>query len=355
MITDPKLLISEEARKRFGHVAVRLDHYIVVFGGRWQNNEPLLMDMIWMYNLYTEQWSMQEIPVEKTAPPPTHEACAAVIGSDVYMFGGNRAQTLTNALWKLSKTPNACFEWSKIKILSQAKSPSPRHRHSGWEYNAKLWAFGGSGGSPIGFLNDNGDYNIPLNNQLLCFDPNCQEWMNPKCSGSVPPPIAAHATSVITDNVWQFGGYTSVSGAIHELYMLNMPSLSWTIVETGYPQPLGRALSSFTALTNTYLVLHGGFDDKNYHTCVLDLSTLSWKELKFVVDLRRVSHTCTLDINSNAVVIGGERNYFSCPIFENVHVMLEAKSLQQLATQTIHKNRTELPLEALPKKLRSLL
>ena len=316
-----------------------------------------------MYNLYTEQWNKHGIPAGTMAPPPTHAACAVAIDSDIYMFGGISMKTpanRTNDLWKLSRTANACFEWSKIEILSEGKSPSPRSRHSGWEYDGKLWTFGGSGRYPIGFLNDHGDYDFQfsLNNQLLCFDPTCQEWMNPKCSGCVPPPVADHANIIITDNVWQFGGYTGASfKGCDELYELNMRSLFWTKIETRYPQPSDQIFCSFTALTNTHLVLHGECNDENDHqTYILDLSTLSWKKLNFVEDLPRTSHTCTRNINSNGVVIGvksiGDQAY---PILDNVYVMLGTKSLQQLAIQTIHQNRIELPLEALPKKLRSLL
>ena len=364
MVKDTTLL-SEEARKRFDHVAVRLDHYIIAFGGRWWNGygdrDPLPLNVIWMYNLYTEQWSKHG--TIGTMAPSANHACAAVIDSDIYMFGGGGSThlpTFTNALWKLVKKPNACFEWSKIEILSKAKSPSPRELHSGWEYDGKLWAFGGKGESPIGFLNDHGDYDFWLNNQLLCFDPTCQEWTNPACSGSVPPPVAAHAATIITDNIWQFGGFGSFRVDVDDLYMLNMPSLSWTKIEAGYPWPNSRSFSTFTALTYSLLVLHGGYNGKNDCTMIwiLDLSTLSWKELKSVVNLPRTGHTCTRDINSNAVVIGGDYDLdddLSYTPVENLHMKLEAKSLQQLAIQTIHKNRNELPLETLPKKLSSLL
>ena len=338
MRTDTTLL-GEEARKRFDHVAVRLDHYIVVLGGSWLRDdvkEPLPLNVIWMYNLYTEQWIKHRIPVIKMVPPPTDQGCAAMIDSDIYMFGGNisKLKTQTNALCKLSRTLNACFEWSKIEVLSKAKSPSPRSQHSGWEYDGKLWTFGGWSKSPIGFLNDHGDYDFQTrgNNQLLCFDPTSQEWRNPKCSGSVPQPVAGHAATIIADNVWQFGGYTGV--CVDSLYKLHMPSFFWTKIEAGFPWPTNRAFCSFTALANSYLVLHGGFDDENYRTSVLDLSTLSWNELKFIVDLPRLGHTCTRDINSNSVVIGGDyelgddRSYGDCLSHENLHVMLEAKSLQ---------------------------
>ena len=289
-MTKDTTVLGEEARTRYDHVAVRFYHYIVVLGGRWHGIEALSLNVIWTYNIYTEQWSKLGISAGAMAPPPTYEACAAVIGLDIYIFGGNRIKTLsnwptTNSLWKLSKTPNARFEWSKIEIINKAKSPSPRCLHSGWEYDGKLWTFGGRGLSPIGFLNDHGDYQdydvlSKVNNQLLCFDPTCQEWMNPKCSGSVPPPLAGHASTIITDNVWQYGGLTSGFGVGFDyLYVLNILSRSWTRIEPGYDWPHAEPYCSFTALTNTYLVLHGLHDDGDDHTWILNLFHIVMEEV----------------------------------------------------------------------------
>ena len=43
--------------------------------------------MLWCYNLFTEQWEKYVTPDSKSAPSSAFGGCAAVIGSDVYMFG----------------------------------------------------------------------------------------------------------------------------------------------------------------------------------------------------------------------------------------------------------------------------
>ena len=96
-----------EPSRRFCHVAVQVEHYILVFGGMWLKQgilqqllrmpyeyegmdfkELLPLRDIWMYNLYTEEWKRHVIADRETIPSGRIHASATVIGSDIYMFGG---------------------------------------------------------------------------------------------------------------------------------------------------------------------------------------------------------------------------------------------------------------------------
>ena len=77
-------------KKLYGHVAVNRCHYILVFSGRFPGRFPkdqvfMLLHVIWMYNLYTEEWRKHVIPQGLTVPGERLDACAVSIGSDVYM------------------------------------------------------------------------------------------------------------------------------------------------------------------------------------------------------------------------------------------------------------------------------
>ena len=189
--------MSDEApQKRFDHVAVRLLHYILVFGGKWFEDE-LSHHELWMLNMFTEQWRKCVVPSEKSVPPPTVDASATVIRSDIYMFGGLHIQRkiTANELWKLIRTPEGCFNWNQIEFQSEAKTPSPCAGHTEWEHAEKLWIFGGFGDFPDGYLHDHGDFDLYQNNQLLCFDPFSHHWTNPTCFGSIPPPALDYAAT----------------------------------------------------------------------------------------------------------------------------------------------------------------
>ena len=112
--------------KLHGHVAVNMNHYILVFGGKFikdYNHIPL--HEIWMYNLYTEEWRKHVIPQGQPVPTETERgyACAVVIGSNVYMFGGHTLFTTTNTLWKLAADPQESFAWSEIVMTNKEKTP----------------------------------------------------------------------------------------------------------------------------------------------------------------------------------------------------------------------------------------
>ena len=73
------------------HVAVRRKDSIVMFIMSQRN-------IIWMYNLWTEQWRMYTLPEYL---PLQDNQCGVEIGSDVYIFRGTDVEKL---LWKLKGT-----------------------------------------------------------------------------------------------------------------------------------------------------------------------------------------------------------------------------------------------------------
>ena len=198
---------------RSGHSAVILDNYVVVFGGVCVSYKLLSTHVIWTYNLYTNEWRKNEISDKECAPEPFQGAVAVVIDGIVYTFGGlmmeDSTKSETNELWTLCRTRGGSFTWSFMSPHCKDESPSPRQFHTGWEYTRKLWIFGGVGPSPEGYLNDHGDFKgHPMNNQLLCYNPNTHKWTNPECFGSIPSPRFGHANAIIKDQVWLSGGFT---------------------------------------------------------------------------------------------------------------------------------------------------
>ena len=351
-------------------MAVRLDHCMLVFGGTWGNNELLSNRVIWMYNLYTEQWR-KHLLADTDVPPQCSGASATLIGVDIYMFGGEIMPQLrlTNALWKLSKTPARGFVWCEIKQQRKGQSPSPRDMHSAWEYGGKLWIFGGNSYKLDGYLNDSGYvsyYNE--NNQLLCFNPLRKEWTNPMCSGNIPLPRPQHATATIRDKAWLYVGQSLASiRAFDDLYQLDMDSLTWTEIRTSEKalSPGGCAFCTLTAVTEDYLVMHGGLFNTTppvSDTWIFDVTSASWRIYanrgKYKYE-EKWFHSSALGINSNnIIIIGGELLDWEHPQphepLQDINITLKPKSLQHLAMQTIYKNQNMLPWQMLPKKLLSL-
>ena len=369
--------------RRFGHAVVQQGHCILVFGGAWRENGSLqrspLNDMR-IYNLYIEQWKKHMITDSRTTPSGRTGASATAIASDIYMFGGMVNCKVTNSLWKLGRTLTGCFAWCQIKSTDEKKSPSPRQQHSAWEFANKLWIFGGYHLYDVfnksDYLNDYGDYSIAsrnANNQVLCFDPSCKEWTNPQAFGNIPEPRYGHGTAIIRDKAWLFGGCNMHRvDPFDELYQLDMHSLTWTMIATSEVKPYHHTSCILTAITENQLVMAYGKSKVDEHSkiniWILDLSTMSWKAYSTAAGKDReprLYHTCTQGFNSRVMIIGiGDyqcfHNYCNDPnqkleTWTNVHITLEAKSLQQLAMQTIWKHKSTLCWqEILPRKLRSL-
>ena len=318
------------------------------------------LNVIWVYNLYTEQWKKLTIPQGSTLPAKRYRVCAVAIRSDVYMFGGYvDTEGDSNALWKLAMEPQGSFVWSTI-VMTDEKTPSPRSGHTGWEYAEKLWTFGGWGKSPAGFLNDFGGFsfnlhNCYINNQLLCFGPSNEEWTNPQCYGMIPEPCDLHAATVRQEKVWLYGGanFMQYFKSLHEL---NMHSCTWTLINTQKIQPQECSSCTLSTISDDKLILHGGI--RLSDTWIVDLETKMWKKYAAATDTCRSYYTGSQGINNSVIIIGGldESQYQSmCSIIFHVPVLTKPKSLQQLAMQKIYKHNTVLPWKYLPRKLTALL
>ena len=358
----------------YNHVAVRLNNYILVIGGMDMNDEPVSTHVIWMYNVYTDQWRKHQIPGQKNAPPQITSACAAAIGTDIYIFGGyDKMKRVTNELWKLTKLPRGCFDWNKVELQQDVKLPSPRRDHSGWKYEECLWVFGGFGPFSCKYLNDHGAFSYQQNNQLLCYSPSTQIWKNLECFGAVPSPRRGHSTDIIRDKVWLFSGLYSSNMPVVDLddfFQLDMHSCTWTQITTGQTKPQKRFASSLCAVTENQLVLHGGsqltarvngskLNIMRHHlndTWIMDLSSQTWRQYASNQDHNREDHTCSLSAGKSIIIIGGDSTKSKntdqiltyTPTFK---LMLEPKSLQWLAMKTIYTNQSVLPWKCLPSRL----
>ena len=346
----------------YGHCAVRLDNFIIICGGSYGpwSIATVSTCVIWTYNLYTDKWTKHATTKRREGPEPFEQAVAVAIGGTVYIFGGWRYGSYeSNELWTLNRTETGSFTWSFIKYHSDKESPSPRHRHTGWQYAGKLWIFGGKGPSPEQFLRDHGDIaggNVTRNNQLLSYNPDSNRWTNPQSFGEVPSPRSDHSSTIIRDKVFLLGGYNESFSWHDDLFQLDMYTLTWTRIQTDQDRPGTYSGCTLTAITDNQLVLRMLEND----TWIMDLTSHSWRRYTSGKDNDRENHTATLGLNSNIIIIGG---YFEEQLnkrykkHDNIcaHVMLEPKCLQKLAAHTIYKHQTNLSWKCLPKKLIALL
>ena len=129
------------------------------------------------------------------------------------------------------------------------------------------------------------------------------------------------------------------------------------------PKPSTTRSVSLTAISDRQLLLQGNFIDDNKEIVrewwIFDTLSASWRKHTTALKEKRprYCHTATASINNNVIIIGGYGPPPKSPNpLETLHVMLEPKSLQQLAGKTISKHKAVLPWEeALPRSLCNLL
>ena len=346
------------------HAAVCVKNCIIVFGGMGENEQLHSLNNIWMYNINTEHWRKYVIPGKKIVPPGNTSSCAVAIQETVFVFGGYiDKNNFTNAVWKLSVSKQ-CFEWSRTKTQSKDKTPSPRYFHTGWEYAGQLWTFGGTSTPLTDYLNDHGDFNGIVTNQLLCFNPLSEEWRNPQSSGAIPSPRTCTSTTMIGNKVWMHGGSSQPGHYFNDLHQLDMASLTWTKIRCEQLKPSCRDTCSLNAVSEHQLILHGGetkYRELLDDTWIFDLLSLSWRQYNGEWIHPWCGHTGTTCMNSSVVLIGGFYYYFgnnSIGQFEFhndvISLRLAPKKLQQLAIQIIHQHHDLMTSRLLPKPLRDL-
>ena len=109
---------NDEPQQRRKHMAVRLEHYVVMFGGTGYPSEDAFLPchVIWFYNLYTEMWTKHVMPDKAKAPRPCNFASAVEINNAIYMFGGKTSENKVNGLWKLKRKKwRLCMEENNSK------------------------------------------------------------------------------------------------------------------------------------------------------------------------------------------------------------------------------------------------
>ena len=380
-MADESLLDDElksnvkKPQPRFGHVAVRLNTNIVVFGGACGDIQPGGLSkyyshrVIWSYNLDIDRWIKFVLPDTQKIPEARILACAVVMGSDIYLYGGMRFDHSIGGVWKLSGTAARNISWEYADSPCTENLIAPRFAHAGWEYQNKLWVFGGLCPNIYGYLHDNEHFEFSersygYNNQLCCFDTAEKVWNTVKCTGMRPSPRYHHAVAQIINSIFLYGGQ-SKNAPFKDLYELNMKLLTWTKIQTGGSLSPGKCSShSFIAISEEQILLYGGSYDIT--RWVLDIPSLSWRQYDAPINVDahakekngRYLHKAALGIHS-VVILGGtnSRNDEVCHCSSILHVNFKPKRLLKLCLEVVYEYRFMLQCkwEILPRNLHAQL
>ncbi|KAI3770679.1 hypothetical protein L6452_01820 [Arctium lappa] len=199
------------------------------------------------FDLQTCTWTT----MKTYGKPPVSRGGQSVtlVGTNLVIFGGQDGnRTLLNDLHILDLET---MTWDEIDTLGV--SPSPRSDHAAAVHAERyLLIFGG--GTHATCFND-----------LHVLDLKTMEWSRPTQQGEIPSPRAGHAGVVVGESWFIVGGGDNKSG-VSETVVLNMSTLSWSIVTTVQgrvplaSEGLSLVLSSYNG--EDVLVSFGGYNGR---------------------------------------------------------------------------------------------
>ncbi|KAJ0734561.1 putative acyl-CoA-binding protein, ACBP [Helianthus annuus] len=199
------------------------------------------------FDLQTYTWST----MKTYGKPPVSRGGQSVtlVGTNLVIFGGQDGnRTLLNDLHILDLET---MTWDEIDTIGV--SPAPRSDHAAAVHAERyLLIFGG--GTHATCFND-----------LHVLDLKTMEWSRPSQQGEIPSPRAGHAGVTVGESWFIVGGGDNKSG-VSETVVLNMSTLSWSVVTTVQgrvplaSEGLSLVLSSYNG--EDVLVSFGGYNGK---------------------------------------------------------------------------------------------
>ncbi|XP_071881396.1 rab9 effector protein with kelch motifs isoform X2 [Anas platyrhynchos] len=170
----------------------------------------------------TGTWESPAVAGTPPLPRTFHTSLAAV-GDRLYVFGGGDKGAEPVQDQQLHVFDTATCTWSQPD--TRGDPPSPRHGHVMVAVGTKLLIHGGLAGDV--FYDD-----------LFCIDTDLT-WVKIRASGDVPGGRASHASAVLRDHVYIFGGM-GPAGALDTTHKYHMGEQRWTLLRFESPLPAGR-------------------------------------------------------------------------------------------------------------------
>ncbi|KAJ5751724.1 hypothetical protein N7520_008641 [Penicillium odoratum] len=243
--------VSEGPGPRVGHASLLVGNAYIVFGGDTKINETdALDDTLYLLNTSSRQWSRAIPPGARPAGRYGHTL--NILGSKLYVFGGQVEGFFFNDLiaFDLNQLQNPANKWEVLVQNSheggppEGQIPAARTNHTIVSHNDKLYLFGGTNG--VRWFND-----------VWCFDPRAGAWAEIDCVGFIPTPREGHASALVGDVMYVFGGRTDEGIDLGDLSAFRISTRRWYSFQNMGPAPSPRSGHSMTAFGKQIIVMAG--------------------------------------------------------------------------------------------------
>ena len=112
-----------EPLARYGHAAVAVNNKLHMWGGSdgSERKSQELAQKLEVYDVSKERW--QQKPTHGTPPPGLWYTAYAVVGSCLFVFGGDDGVSRHNSLFKLDLHT---FQWEQVRVSNPSSGPQKK-------------------------------------------------------------------------------------------------------------------------------------------------------------------------------------------------------------------------------------
>ncbi|KAK3812816.1 MAG: hypothetical protein J3Q66DRAFT_346689 [Benniella sp.] len=248
-----------------GHTAVTLGQYIMYFGGKDAKNR--CSDALYVLHTVRKEWNRPEI--EGLLPPPRHSHSACVIGTTMFIFGGQLNGYYLNDIFafdmKSLNTSNP--KWSRLEPASEF--PPARAGHCAAAYDGKVYIFGGA--DEQFFYND-----------IWSYDPQSNKWEAVPAFGVLPSSRQGHAACVVDDTMYIFGGLNHEDQLLGDLSAFKFNDRRWLTFPDTAESPSPRTEHAMCTVADKIFILGGQLEldasDEAGTVFILDTTKIRYHE-----------------------------------------------------------------------------
>mmetsp|Transcript_35701 Transcript_35701/g.83574 ORF Transcript_35701/g.83574 Transcript_35701/m.83574 type:complete len:506 (+) Transcript_35701:364-1881(+) len=277
-------------RQRSLHAGIMVDDCLYIFGGYDGSNR---VNDFYKFSFKAFKWSQETATGASPSARDRHVVVSH--GSKIYIFAGYDGNNRVNDFWQYDTEHEV---WT-IVDAALGQPPTPRHSHSGVEYDGSMYVFAGYDGN---YRSDFHRFNFSQ-----------RKWsiVNPK--GTVPK--ARYRTSAVAykNRMLVVGGH---DGAKHlnDFHQLNFDTFEWSLVETTgqVAPPSPRDSHSAVVCGDTMYLFGGSTGSARNDLYSFSFETYQWHEVRPVsaagqkasVPCPRFCHTCEV-YNNSLYIFGG--------------------------------------------------
>ncbi|KAF9566138.1 galactose oxidase [Agrocybe pediades] len=253
---------------RLGHTVALLRNVVILWGGDTnRNTSPNHDNSLYLLNLLTREWTL--LKVSSPTPRGRYGHTLTLIGSKLYVFGGQVNQEFFNDIWLFDlNSLKTMPTWDNSHEPATSVRPPPRTTHSSVAFEDQIIIFGGT----------DGKYHY---NDTWSFNVNTRVWTELICAGYIPAPRESHAAAVVDGIMYVFGGRGVDSVEIGQLAALNLHTRRWYTFQNMGPEPCPRSGHRMAVVDRLIYILGGDAVNKKPSDDFISAYVLDTKLLKY--------------------------------------------------------------------------